>query len=175
MELDATFIQAQQIKSYSSRRSVDLYVYYILENRPHPMLLTMLIYILQSYSHIFFLAPSQNISNSKFCVRPYLEYGDFNYHIPSNVREFSQNIILPRVTEKFESVQYSAAFAVTGSWKGTFRDKLYGEFGWESLRSRGWSRRLTLFYKIINNLTPLLYKGSYPTNSSVAILPSYVE
>ena len=55
--------------------------------------------------------------------------------------------------EKLESVQYSAALAVTGAWKDTSRQKIYVELGWESLNLRRWSRRLVLFYKIINNLT----------------------
>ena len=36
--------------------------------------------------------------------------------------------------------------------------KLYAELGWESLSSRRRSRRLTLFYKITNNFTPLYMK-----------------
>ena len=56
--------------------------------------------------------------------------------------------------EKLESVQYSAALAVTGAWKGTSRKKLYEELGWESLSQRRWSRRLVLFYKIVNDITP---------------------
>ena len=80
-----------------------------------------------------------------FNVRPYLDYGDVIYHIPSKVCEFSQNIFLPSLMENLESVQYSAALAVTGSWRGTSREKLYAELGWESLSSRRWSRRLTLF------------------------------
>ena len=56
--------------------------------------------------------------------------------------------------EKIESVQYSAALAITGAWRGTSQQKLYAELGWESLSSRRWSRRLTLFYKIVNNLAP---------------------
>ena len=56
--------------------------------------------------------------------------------------------------EKLEAVQYFAALAVTGAWKGTSREKIYEELGWESLDLRQWSRRLALFYKIINNLTP---------------------
>ena len=91
----------------------------------------------------------------KLYVRPNLDYGDVIYHIPSKVCEFSQNILLPSLMEKLESVQYSAALAVTGTWRGTSRDKLYAELGWESLSSRRWSRRLTLFYKIIKNITPL--------------------
>ena len=53
-----------------------------------------------------------------------------------------------------KSVHYSAALAVSGAWKGTSREKLYAELGWESLTSRRWSRCLVLFYKFINNLTP---------------------
>ena len=90
----------------------------------------------------------------KLYVRPHLDYGDVIYHIPAKVCEFSQNIILPNLMEKLESVQYSAALAVTGTWRGTSRDKLYTELGWESLSSRRWSRRLTLFYKFVNNLCP---------------------
>ena len=57
-------------------------------------------------------------------------------------------------TEKLESVQYSAALAVTGAWRGTSCEKLYNELGWESLNLRRWSRRLAMFYKIVNNVTP---------------------
>ena len=56
--------------------------------------------------------------------------------------------------EKLESVQYSAALAVTGAWKGTSREKLYEELGWESLSLRHWSRRLILFYKFVYDITP---------------------
>ena len=63
-------------------------------------------------------------------------------------------VTLPNLMEKLESVQYSAALAVSGTWKGTSREKLYAELGWESLSSRRWSRRLILFHKFINNLAP---------------------
>ena len=87
-------------------------------------------------------------------MRPHLDYGDVIYHIPEKVCEFSQNIILPNLMEKLESVQYSAALAVSGTWRGASREKLYTELGWESLSSRRWCRRLTLFYKFVNNLSP---------------------
>ena len=87
-------------------------------------------------------------------VRPHLDYGDVIYHTPQHVCEFSQNITLSNQMEKLESIQYSAALAVTGAWKGTSRVKLYDELGWESLNLRRWYRRLVLFYKIVNNLTP---------------------
>ena len=68
--------------------------------------------------------------------------------------DFSQNSILPTLMEKNESVQYSAALAVTGTWRGTCREKLYTDLGWESLSYRRWSRHLTLFYKFVDNLAP---------------------
>ena len=90
----------------------------------------------------------------KLYVRPHLDYGDVIYHAPAKICDFTQNTILPNLMEKIESVQYSAALAVTGTWRGTSREKLYTELGWESLSSRRWSRRLTLFYKFVNNLAP---------------------
>ena len=51
---------------------------------------------------------------------------------------------------------------MTGTWRGTSHAKLYADLGSESLSSRRWSRRLTLFYKIINNLTPLYTKEPIP-------------
>ena len=64
---------------------------------------------------------------------PHLDYDDVLYHNPANVCEFSNNIILPHLMEKIESVQYSAALDVTGAWRGSSREKLYVELGWESL------------------------------------------
>ena len=90
----------------------------------------------------------------KLYVRPHLDYGDVIHHIRAKMSDFSQNIVLPSLMEKLESFQYSAALAVTGTWRGTSREKLYTELGGESLSSRRWSRRLTLFYKFVNNLSP---------------------
>ena len=90
----------------------------------------------------------------KLYVRPHQDYGNVIYRIPAKICEFSQNTLLSNLMEKIESVQYSAALAITGAWRRTSRQKLYAELGWESLSSRRWSRRLTLFYKIVNNLAP---------------------
>ena len=56
--------------------------------------------------------------------------------------------------DQIERVQYQAALAVTGTWKGTSTNKIYEELGWESLTDRRWFRRLVQFYKIKSNLTP---------------------
>ena len=88
--------------------------------------------------------PRQSLNELyKLYVRPHLDYGDVLYHNPAKVCEFSNNIILPHLMEKLKSVQYSAALAVTGAWRGSSREKLYAELGWESLSCRRWSRRLT--------------------------------
>ena len=76
-------------------------------------------------------------------VRSHLDYGDVIYHNQ-----------LAESTSMLESVQYNAALIVSGCWKGTSRDKLYAELGWESLQDRRHFRRLCLYYKIKNNLTP---------------------
>ncbi len=79
----------------------------------------------------------------KLYVRPHLDYGDVIYH---NQREDLMNLV--------EQVQYKAALIVSGCWQGTSRIKLYDELGWESLADRRWGRRMTLYYKIVNGLTP---------------------
>ena len=53
-----------------------------------------------------------------------------------------------------ESIQYRAVLAVTGAWKGSSSKKIYDELGWESLHHRRYFRRITQFFKIMNNLTP---------------------
>ena len=63
----------------------------------------------------------------KLYVRPHLDYGDAIYQIPAKLCDFSDNIILPNLIEKLESIQYSAARAVSGTWDDTSREKLYAE------------------------------------------------
>ena len=53
-----------------------------------------------------------------------------------------------------ESVRNSTALAASDAWKGTSREELYEESGWESLSLRCWSRRLVFFNKIVNDITP---------------------
>ena len=47
-----------------------------------------------------------------------------------------------------ESVQYNAALAITGAIRGTSREKKYQELSLESLRNRGWYKKLCYFSKI---------------------------
>ena len=73
----------------------------------------------------------------KSLTRPLLNYADVIYDQPSNA-SFSK---------KIESVQYNAVLAITGSIKGSSREKLYQELGLEYLYQRRWARRLCLLCK----------------------------
>ena len=70
---------------------------------------------------------------------------------------------------KLESIQYAAALAVSGAWRGTNTDKLFEELGWESLAHLCESLMLgdgtedCLFYKIMNNSTPEYTRRYLPT------------
>ena len=83
----------------------------------------------------------------KLYIRPHLDYGDIIYH------KFDPNMHL-EFTKKLEQVQYSAALAVTGAWRGTSRQRLYEELGWESLYHRRWYRRLCHFFSLIKSKSP---------------------
>ena len=99
-------------------------------------------------------------------VRPHLEYGDVVYHIPQ--KEENTSCLENNFMEKLESVQYTAALAVTGTWRSTSRERLYNELGWEPLRLRRWSRRLILLYKFVNELTPDYTRDPIPLLNKTA-------
>ena len=83
----------------------------------------------------------------KLYVRPHLDYGDIIYH--RHDPEMLQNF-----TIRLEQTQYSAALAISGAWRGTNRQKLYKELGWESLYNRRWFRRLGHFFILRRTGTP---------------------
>ena len=86
-------------------------------------------------------------------VRCHLDYGDMIYHDQ-----------LSSSTTLLESLQYNAGLIISGCWKGTNKLKLYTELGWESLANRRHCRRLCLFYKIINNISPLYLRNHLAVN-----------
>ena len=65
----------------------------------------------------------------KLYVRPHLDYGDIVYH------KYDPQMHL-NFTQRLERTQYCAALAVTGAWRGTSRERLYQELGWEDLYHR---------------------------------------
>ena len=98
----------------------------------------------------------------KMRVRTHFDYCDYIFHIPALKNNYSHDINLNHLMNSLESIQYQAALAITGTWKGTSRDKIYEQLGWESLHNRREFRRLTQFYKIMNNLTPPYLKEPIP-------------
>ena len=84
-------------------------------------------------------------------VKPHLDYGDILYHQPNN--EYMKCI-----NSKPESVQHSAALAITGTIKGTSSSKLSKELGIKSLKSSRTFRHLCLLYKISLQFNPQNYK-----------------
>ena len=92
----------------------------------------------------------------KFYVRPYLDYSDIE-HDP----EFTHDMI-----KRLERIQYSAALAVSGAWRGT--NRLFEELGWQSLCYRGWYRRRRHFFKLTINQSPAyLYDQLVPPFSQI--------
>ena len=81
----------------------------------------------------------------KAFVRPHLVYRDVLYDQAFNAL-FHENL---------ESIQYNTCLALTGTIRGTSKEKIYQELGLESLQIRRWYRKLCLFYKI--------YKDQYPS------------
>ena len=90
----------------------------------------------------------------KMYVRPHLDYCDIIYHIPVIKNDFDSSLTLNYQMNALERTQYQAALAVSGTWKGTNRNKIYEELGWETLDQRRMFRRLVQFYKIMRDKTP---------------------
>ena len=67
----------------------------------------------------------------KALVRSHLDYCDIIYHEPSKENQPPLGVTLTSPMEEIERIQYQAALAVTGAWKGTNLPKVYDEVGWE--------------------------------------------
>ena len=98
----------------------------------------------------------------KAFVRSHLDYCDIIYHEPSKLNHPPLGLTLTNLMEKVEKIQYQAALALTGTWIGTNRSKLYEELGWETLSERRKCRRILQVHKIENNLTPTYLKEKLP-------------
>ena len=95
-------------------------------------------------------------------IRPHLDFCDVIYHEPCITNPFDSSINLKYLMNTIERIQYQAALAITGAWKGTNLDKIYEELGWESLTNRRYCRRLFQFYKIQFELSPPYLRGPLP-------------
>ena len=96
------------------------------------------------------------LSIYKSFIRPHLDYADIIYDQPHN----------QSLSDRIESVQYNAALAITGAIRGTSRERLYQELGFESLSNRRWYRRLTMFFNIASGNCPNYLTNILPTRQT---------
>ena len=91
----------------------------------------------------------------KSFVRPHLDYSDIIYD-----KDF-----IGSFQKKLESIQYNAALAITRAIRRTSREKIYSALGLESLQDRRWYRKLCVFYKILNNMSPKYLRDKIPSTT----------
>ena len=91
-----------------------------------------------------FLPRHSLITLDKSFIRPHLDYDDVIYDESNNLN----------LCNKIENYQYNAALAITGAIRGSSKERLYQELGFEYLSSRRWLRKLCPFYKIVRNKSP---------------------
>ena len=97
----------------------------------------------------------------KLYIRPHLDYGDIIYH------KYDPHTTLD-ATKRLEQTQYSAALAITGAWRGTSRQRLYDELGWEDLYHRRWFRRLCHFYNLRKSRQPEYLFDEIPATREIS-------
>ena len=113
--------------------------------------------------HLSKFLPIQTLDQMyKALVRSHLDYCDIIYHIPAQLNPPPLGLTLPTLMEKVEQIQYKAALAITGAWRGSSRVKIYEELGWETLSDRRNFRRILQMHKILNNNTPPYLKACLP-------------
>ena len=91
----------------------------------------------------------------KLHVRPHLDNGDTIYH------KFDPEVRLT-FTQKLEQTQYLVALAVSGTWRGTNRQRLFNKLGWETLYDRRWYRRLCHFISLSKSKSPKYLHSEQP-------------
>ena len=111
------------------------------------------------------LPRSALITLYKSFVRPHLDYGDILY---DQARNESFHL-------KLVSVQYNACLAITGAIRGSSREKLYQELGFESLQQCRWYRKLCFFYKIFKNECPRYLFNIIPTRKPFYITRNHTN
>ena len=102
-----------------------------------------------------FLTKASLLQIYKSFVRPNLDYGDIIY----------EKFFAGYFQKKLESIQYNAGLAITGAIRGTSREKIYSELGLESLQDRRWYIKLCVFYKILNNMSPIYLSDIIPSTT----------
>jgi hypothetical protein len=98
----------------------------------------------QMYRSSIYLNKHQLSSVYLNMIRPILEYGSILYDNCSAAD-----------SRKLENIQRRAALIVSGAMRRTETSKLSKLLGWPSLENRRKFNKLVMFFKIVNNLTPM--------------------
>ena len=88
-------------------------------------------------------------------IRPLLEYGDVIF---DNCTQYEK--------QELDKIQNEAARIATGTTKLVSLATLYNEIYWETLELRRYNHKLTLFYKMVHNITPLYLSSLVPQSVS---------
>ena len=86
-------------------------------------------------------------------IRPLLEYGDVVW---DNCAQYEK--------EELEKIQHEAARIVTGATRLVSLHSLYAEIKWDSLQKRRNDHKLSLLFKMKNNLMPDYLSSLLPQN-----------
>ena len=111
------------------------------------------------------LLRSALITLFKVFVCAHLDYGDI-LHDQARNESFHM---------KLESIQYNACLAITGTIRGSSREELYQELGFESLQQRRGYRKLRCFYKIFKNESPRYLFNIIPTRNPFYITRNHTN
>ena len=84
-------------------------------------------------------------------IRPLFEYGDV---IWDNCTQYEKN--------ELDKIQNEAARITTCTTKLVSLDNLYKEVGWQTLHRRRQDHKITLFYKMFDQLTPVYLSSLIP-------------
>ena len=90
----------------------------------------------------------------KLYTRPNFDYADIVYHKAEEKNAIFHLENNNHLMKQIETVHYEAARAITGAWKGTSREKLYKNLGWESLNQRRIMRKLCIIQETIETKSP---------------------
>ena len=87
----------------------------------------------------------------KSLIRPIMEYADVLW-----------DGCYDNECELLESVQYEAAKVVTGAMRGTSRQALSIELGWDDLKTRSLIHKLISYFKIARGMSPSYLRDLIP-------------
>ena len=115
--------------------------------------------------HLYKSLPLKTLGQMyKALVRSHLDYCDIIYHIPPLLNQAPLGLSLNASMDKVERIQYQSALAITGTWQGSSRTKLYEELGWETLSDCRMSRRILQVHNIIDKKTSVYLREKLPPN-----------